>query len=197
LRADLSPVALIARPLGATAQGDGAPPSMPLVEGPVPPRAGHVGIFVSEAVRALYDASPGQLLSLPLVPGQPPVAALVRGVWRDYAHQQGAIVMDEADYRRLTGDAALNSLALWLAPDAATPDVQSRIRQAAAAQGVDGASLRFNEPREIRQTTLRIFDRSFAVTYWLQAVAIGIGLFGIAARLSAQVLARREGVGLR
>src|SRR5256885_8655801 len=43
---------------------------------------------------------------------------------------------------------------------------------------------------------MRIFDRSFAVTYWLQAVAIGIGLFGIAASFSAQVLARRKEFGL-
>jgi putative ABC transport system permease protein len=34
------------------------------------------------------------------------------------------------------------------------------------------------------------------VTYWLQAVAIGIGLFGIAASFSAQVLARRKEFGL-
>jgi putative ABC transport system permease protein len=34
------------------------------------------------------------------------------------------------------------------------------------------------------------------VTYWLQAVAIAIGLFGIAASFSAQVLARRKEFGL-
>jgi predicted secreted hydrolase len=44
--------------------------------------------------------------------------------------------------------------------------------------------------------SLRIFDRSFAVTYYLQAVAIAIGLVGIAASLSAQVLARRKEFGL-
>src|SRR4029077_11874659 len=49
---------------------------------------------------------------------------------------------------------------------------------------------------QIRATSLRIFDRSFAVTYWLQAIAIGIGLFGIAASFSAQVLARRKEFGL-
>ena len=49
---------------------------------------------------------------------------------------------------------------------------------------------------QIRATSLRIFDRSFAVTYWLQAVAIAIGLFGIAASFSAQVLARRKEFGL-
>ena len=48
----------------------------------------------------------------------------------------------------------------------------------------------------IRARSLHIFDRSFAVTYWLQAVAIGIGLFGVAASFSAQVLARRKEFGL-
>ena len=48
----------------------------------------------------------------------------------------------------------------------------------------------------IRARSLHIFDRSFAVTYWLQAVAIGIGLFGVAASFGAQVLARRKEFGL-
>jgi putative ABC transport system permease protein len=49
---------------------------------------------------------------------------------------------------------------------------------------------------QIRAISLRVFDRSFAVTTWLQAVAIGIGLFGVAASFSAQVLARRKEFGL-
>jgi putative ABC transport system permease protein len=63
----------------------------------------------------------------------------------------------------------------------------------------DGAAAKLLEwasVSELRATSLRIFDRSFAVTYWLQAVAIGIGLFGIAASFSAQVLARRKEFGL-
>jgi putative ABC transport system permease protein len=56
--------------------------------------------------------------------------------------------------------------------------------------------IEFASARELRAVSLRIFDRSFAVTYWLQAVAIGIGLFGIAASFSAQVLARRKEFGL-
>jgi len=40
-----------------------------------------------------------------------------------------------------------------------------------------------------------VFDRSFAVTHWLQGVALAIGLAGIAASFSAQVLARRREFG--
>ncbi|MGC4061561.1 MAG: ABC transporter permease [Aquabacterium sp.] len=195
LRPDQPAVALLSRPLNIASNAD-AQRALPLVGDTVPARPGHIGIYVSEAMVDLYDARPGTLLRLPLRSGQPPTEAHVRGVWRDYARQQGAIVIDEADYRRLTGDTEINDLALWLAPEARTADVQTSIRQAASAQGVDGSLIAFAEPREIRQTTLRIFDRSFAVTYWLQAVAIGIGLFGTAASFSAQVLARRKEFGL-
>lgn len=194
LRADQPAVALIARPLGA--ETNAAPRSLPLVGELLPPQAGRISVYVSEAMVDLYGARPGTLLALPLRAGQAPVRAHVRGVWRDYARQQGAIVIDEADYQRLSGDTDLNDLALWLSPEARTADVQQAIRDSAASESLNGASLEFAEPREIRQTTLRIFDRSFAVTYWLQAVAIGIGLFGTAASFSAQVLARRKEFGL-
>ena len=200
LRPDQPAVALLARPMrddSGDGPGEDSPGrSLPLVSDAVPARPGFVSIYVSEAMVDLYDARPGTVLALPLQAGQPPVQTWVRAVWRDYARQQGAIVIGEADYQRLTGDTGLNDLALHLTPDARTADLQAAIRATAAAQGLDGALLEFAEPREIRQTTLRIFDRSFAVTYWLQAVAIGIGLFGVAASFSAQVLARRKEFGL-
>ena len=98
--------------------------------------------------------------------------------------------------RRLAGDDRVNDLALWLQAGTNPAAVQQAIRRLADAQGLEGALLEFAAPGEIRATSLRIFDRSFAVTYWLQAVAIAIGMFGIAASFSAQVLARRKEFGL-
>ena len=51
-------------------------------------------------------------------------------------------------------------------------------------------------PGEIRALTLRIFDRTFAVTYLLEIIAVCIGLAGIAASTSAQVIARRAELGV-
>jgi putative ABC transport system permease protein len=113
-------------------------------------------------------------------------------VWRDYARQFGAVTVDEALYRELTGDDRVNDLAIWLAPDARLDDVQQAVRALAPEPGL----IEFAVPAQIRAISLAIFDRSFAVTYYLQAVAIGIGLFGIAASFSAQVLARRREFGL-
>jgi putative ABC transport system permease protein len=156
----------------------------------LPPRAGETGVFVSEALVSLYGAKPGSLIRLPL--GERGFEVRVRGVWRDYARQFGTVTMDLADYRRLTGDTRINDLALWLAPGAHRDDVQQALRQAAP----DPAMLEFAATGELRRLSLQIFDRSFAVTTYLQAVAIAIGLVGVAASLSAQVLARRKEFGL-
>ncbi len=182
-------VALIARPVGDPER------RLPLTGSVVAAPPGAMPAYVSEAIVALYGAAPGSTLALPLPDGRR-ADVFVRAVWRDYARQYGSIVVERDDWRRLTGDARVNDLAVWLTPGAATATVESALRQLAATSGYDPALLEFTSPREIRATSLRIFDRSFAVTYWLQAVAIVIGLFGIAASFSAQVLARRKEFGL-
>jgi len=58
------------------------------------------------------------------------------------------------------------------------------------------SALELSVPSEIRALSLRIFDRSFAVTYLLEAIAIVIGLFGVAATFSAQTLARAREFGM-
>ena len=184
LAPDRPAVTLIARDL---AHPDRA---LPLLDVPLAPAPGEVRVYVSEAMVSLYGTRVGQDIALPL--GSAPLHARVLGVWRDYARQFGAVAIDATAYRRLTGDARVNDLAIWLAPGATAAEVQARLR----ALLPDPAMLDLASTGELRALSLRIFDRSFAVTYYLQAVAIAIGLVGIAASLSAQVLARRKEFGL-
>jgi putative ABC transport system permease protein len=174
-------VVLLARATGAAGE------RLPLVGDVAPAEPGRVSIWASEATARLYGARPGSDLALPLPDGTR-IDARVRGVWRDYARQHGSIAIALADFRRLSGDRRVNDVALWLAPGADAAKVQAAIRAAAGAP----ALLDFATPGELRAVSLRIFDRSFAVTYALQAVAIGIGLVGVAASFSTQVLARRR-----
>jgi putative ABC transport system permease protein len=186
------PVTLISRALD-----DGAQQALPLVGEVAAVPSGHVGIYVSEAVVDLYGARTGQVFEPLAAAFRPGVRFFVAGVWRDYARQSGAIVMAQRDFERLTDDRRVNDLAVRLAPDADMAAVQQALRALADTTSAgSGALLEFASAAEIRTTSLRIFDRSFAVTYWLQAVAIAIGLFGVAASFSAQVLARRKEFGL-
>ena len=177
-------VSLIARALPDPAR------NLPLLAAPLPSNGALPGIYVSESMAALYGATPGQTLNLPV--GATTLTAQVLGVWRDYARQFGAVAIDSTIYQRLTGDVRANDLALWLAPGARVDDVQRAVRALAGEPSL----LEFAETTQLRTISLAIFDRSFAVTYYLQAVAIAIGLAGIAASFSAQVLARRREFGL-
>jgi putative ABC transport system permease protein len=177
-------VALIVRPVDETAH------ALPLLGEVQPAMAGEIGAWVSEPASVIYGWQPGSRFDLPLPDG--PQRVLVRGIWRDYARQFGAIVIEPAVWRSHGGDARINEIALWLAPGADAAALTTRLRELAGADTpLDGATA-----GELRQISLAIFDRSFAVTRYLQVVAIAVGLIGVAASLSAQVLARRKEFGL-
>jgi putative ABC transport system permease protein len=181
LAAGRAPVALIARPIVL----DGS--NLPLVGARQP--TSQAAIWISEAMVDLYGWRPGQTVELPLA-GHP-VSLQVAGVWRDYSRQTGAIMIDLADYQRLTGDPLVNDVAIHLAPHASSEQVAAALT-ALAEPGM----LEIARPGEIRAISLQIFDRTFAITYLLEAVAVAIGLAGVAASFAALAVARRREFGM-
>ena len=118
----------------------------------------------------------------------------MRGVWRDYARQFGTLAIADNDYLRLTGDRTRTQLAVTLAPGADPLRTAAALR--AAAPPILSGQMMFSQSRTLRAMALRLFDRSFAVTYALEAIAIGIGLAGVAATFSAQTFARTREFGM-
>jgi putative ABC transport system permease protein len=173
------PLVLIAR--------DHAERAFPLVEKSPSPRVRP--LWVSEAVKDIYGLAPGMAVDLPLLGNR--YSFTVAGVFRDYARQHGAILMDRNDYAALTGDQRVNDGAVWLKPGATPASVMEALRALPGGEELDMA-----DSGEIRSVSLRIFDRSFAVTYAMEAVAVLVGLFGLSSSLGAVVLARRREFGM-
>ncbi len=144
--------------------------------------AGTIAVWISEPMQELYRLKPGQTVRLPLLGRE--VEVFIGGVWRDYSRQFGAVVIAAADYRALGGKLEATDLALWphSGTDAAVHDWLARH---ATPLGIDAV-----ESGEIRELSLAIFDKSFAVTYALEAAAMLIGLFGLAVTLAASVWLR-------
>jgi putative ABC transport system permease protein len=145
--------------------------------------------WVSEAAATLYGMQAGRRVQIPLAGRAREF--VVAGIWRDYARQHGAILIERPVYAKLTGDGRANDAALWLAPGVRAADAERAIRRLRGAEHVEIA-----QPREIREISLAIFDRSFAVTYAMEAVAVLVGLFGLSSSLGAIVLARRREFGV-
>ncbi|MFM7483557.1 MAG: FtsX-like permease family protein [Burkholderiaceae bacterium] len=146
-------------------------------------------VWISEAMVDLYGWQSGQTVQLPFA-GQLHDFT-VAGIWRDYARQTGALQIKLTDYQTLSGDDEVSDMSLWVARES---DIDSLRQQLQALPF--SAALEFAEPGEIRAISLHIFDRSFAITYVLEGVAILIGLFGVAATFSSQVLARAKEFGM-
>ena len=194
-RARLARARAVARPASSSGRVDRAA-GRPRSERPALDRRragghGDADVFVSEPAAALYGWHVGDTIDLPLPDGAQRLR--VAGIWRDYARQFGAVVIEPSLWRRHGGDDARQRGRRVVGSRAPMrPTVIERLRALAGPDvPVDTASA-----GELRALSLTIFDRSFAVTRYLQAVAIAVGLVGVAASLSAQVLARRKEFGL-
>jgi putative ABC transport system permease protein len=172
-------------PLVSEAPRDLSPLGLPLgLPSGLPP------VWVSEAAADLYGLVPGATVGLPIAGSSVPFR--VAGIWRDYARQQGALVIERSRYVALSGDARATDAAMLLAAGTGPEAAKQAIRRVLGGED----RVEFGAPGEIRATSLRMFDRTFVVTYALEASAVLIGLFGLSTSFGALVLARRREFGM-
>ena len=178
-------VALLARRIDLQHPESGLPMTGPTVKNP----AGSIPIWISEPLARRDGLRPGMQMVLPLDGAS---TFFIAGIWRDYSRQHGSIVIRAEDYRRLTADDSVSDAAIWLEPGVNADSVSANI------QSVLPADARFDlrSSAQIRTLSLTVFDRSFAVTYALEAAAIGVGILGVAAAFGGQSLARRREFGI-
>ncbi len=186
LRSDRPPVTLIARPVSA-ARGE----TLDLIDASDTVPNGATPVWVSEPAQRLYGLKTGAFITLPIGSGD---EVYVAGVWRDYARQSGAVAMRGRDYTRLTGDPTRGEAAVTLTPGS-DPDAAGLALRTRMSPGLR-QSVTIAKPGELRRFALKLFDRSFAVTYVLETVAILVGLAGVAATISAQTVARAREFGM-
>jgi putative ABC transport system permease protein len=179
------PLSIVARPIDdrILAGFQAEPPRMPAP-------SSDIMVWISEAVRDLHGWKAGDRIVLPIA-GQA-TEFRVAGVIRDYARTWGAVLIPVDDYRRLTGDPRASDLAVHLAAGTDSKRAQAAIRSALAG----AAGLQFEDASDLRRRSLEIFDRSFAVTYALEAIAIVIGLAGVTSSFAALAWSRRREFGV-
>ena len=180
------PITLLAGPVDAETAGKMLPLTGPSL---IPRQNEPPPVWVSEVAADLYGLRKGDRVRLPI--GDTPLLYTVAGVWRDYARQNGAIAMNRGLYMQVTGDRLVNDAALWLAKGTSITDAQRALRERLPEAAIEMAT-----PREMREISLRIFDRTFAITYALEIAAVVIGLFGVSVSFGAQALARRREFGV-
>jgi putative ABC transport system permease protein len=145
------------------------------------------GLLVSEPLASRRGFAPGTVVQLQTPRGTQPVEIL--GSYRDYGNSRGAAVMSYAYYATHWDDTALGTLALRLSPQADARELGAAIETLGAASG---SSLAVQSAGAIRERSLAIFDRTFAVTEVLRLLVVLVAFVGIVSALLALFLERRR-----
>jgi putative ABC transport system permease protein len=146
-------------------------------------------VLVSEPFTNKHHVRAGDVITLALGAARP--SFRIADVYYDYGSERGTILMDRQTMLRYLPDPAPSNLAIYVAPDATSETVREEITQASAGYRVLVAS-----NRDLRTEAIRIFDRTFAITYALEAVAVIVAVMGVAGALLALVIDRRRELGL-
>jgi len=146
-------------------------------------------VIVSEPFSHKHHLKAGDSITLSL--GATKASFRIADVYYDYSSERGSILMDRKTMLRYLPDPAPSNLAIYISPKAQRDVVRAEIEKATAGHRV----LMFSN-RDLRAEAIRIFDRTFAITYALEAVAVIIAVMGVAGALLALVIDRRRELGL-
>jgi putative ABC transport system permease protein len=145
--------------------------------------------IVSEPFANKHHVRAGQVLRIPL--GDRAVALTVAGIYYDYANDKGFVLVDRGTLLRYLPDQPVTNIAVFVQPgtgaEQARRDLETRLAD---------YPLMIAPNEVLRRGAIKVFDRTFAVTYALEAVAIIVAMLGAASALLALVLDRRREIGL-
>jgi putative ABC transport system permease protein len=151
------------------------------------PKAGEA--VVSEPFANKHHVHVGDVLRISL--GSAAAALRVTGIYYDYANDQGFVLVDENTLLHYLPGQPVTTIAIYIKPGADASRVLHQLESRLARFPVMIA------PNDVlRRGAVEVFDRTFAVTYALEAVAIIVAMLGAANSLLALVLDRRREIGL-
>lgn len=146
-------------------------------------------VLVSEPLALRHGLARGDQVSIPAPGGA--LDLTVNGVYYDYSTEKGLVIMDRRLYLEHFPDPFIDSLTVYLEPGADREAVTDALRVAAAATpGAPPLLYRAND--DLRGFALDAFDRTFAITWLLQGIAVLVAVLGVATTLLAQILDRRH-----
>jgi putative ABC transport system permease protein len=140
---------------------------------------------VSEPFANKHNVHVGSTLQLPL--GSKKHSFQVLGIYYDYSTERGFIVVDRHTLLKYLPDTAVSNIAVFLSPGADPNAVRRGIDEA-----ISGSAVMVFTNGRLRREGIAVFDRTFRITYALEAVAVVVAVLGIAGALLAVIIDRRR-----
>ena len=146
-------------------------------------------VIISEPFSNKHGLEVGDTVALPIGDGAEEFE--VAAVYYDYSAEQGYVIGQREVLMEFLPDQQLTSAAVYLADGSDLEAARSKIIQAVA-----GRRVRVARNRELRERANQVFDRTFAITYALELVAIIVAILGMAGALLTLVIDRKTDLGV-
>ena len=145
-------------------------------------------MIASEPFANKFNIKPGDTVNITSDNGIIPFE--VAGVFTNYTTGKGLLIMGMDSYRKHWNDRQINSVGVNLSETADPTKIKETLRSLISGSTEnDGITMRSNT--DIRDRSLEIFDRTFAITHVLRLLTIGVAFVGILSALMALSLERR------
>lgn len=150
---------------------------------------GNNAVIISEPFANKHGTRAGDILKLSL--GGKLGSFRVLDVYYDYSSEAGVVLMDRATLFRYLPDTQPTNVAVYLKPGVSLDEGQRAVERVIAGRRIAVA-----RNRTLRDQGIQVFDRTFAITYVLEALAAFVAIIGVGGALLALVIDRRREFGL-
>jgi putative ABC transport system permease protein len=150
---------------------------------------GRDAVIVSEPFANKHNVRRGDPLKLSL--GGSLATVRVLDVYYDYSSERGVILMDKGTLSRFIPGADPSNVAVYLKPGVSLEKGKEAVERVVANRRVA-----VMENRTLREQAIQVFDRTFAITYALEGLAVFVAVSGVGGALLALVIDRRREFGL-
>lgn len=149
------------------------------------------GVIISEALilRENLDQPP-ETITLETPQGNQTFPVLA--IFYDYSSDRGTVIIDNDRYEQIWQDSSIASLGLFVQPGANVEAIVAEIQN--QFRGRQDLSVQSN--RTLRQESLIIFDRTFAITNALRLLAVVVAFIGVLSTLMSLQLERTRELGI-
>lgn len=158
------------------------------------------GVLISEAYAFRYDLKLGD--NLALITERGPKQFPIAGVYVDYGNEQGVVAINRITYQHYWNDEHVNSLGIYAKEGVQRDDLMRALRAEVDRQLANPLNnnaeqdLLLQSSEAIKQASISVFNRTFAVTHVLRILAITVAFVGVLTALLAILIERSRELAL-
>ena len=145
--------------------------------------------IVSEAFSLKHKVQVGDTLNLKSPKGA--VKLEIAAIYFDYSRERGYIILDRTTFLKYYQESQINSFVIYLNDKTKLNSIRKEI-----LNRLNEHKLILRSNSELKKQVLEVFDKTFAITYSLEIIAILVAVLGLFNTLVSLILERKREIGI-